>query len=75
MEVSSQLQTPAALPPSKEFLPNPLYMKMGGFQSRSGYCGEEKILFHLPGFEFRLLGGRVRNLFAIMSELSRILSN
>jgi hypothetical protein len=41
--VSSQLHPPAALPPGKE--PRyPLDRRLGGPQSRSGRCGEEKIL-------------------------------
>jgi hypothetical protein len=41
--VSGQLDAPAALPPGKE--PRyPLYRRLGGPQSQSGRCGEEKIL-------------------------------
>jgi hypothetical protein len=41
MEVSGQLQAPAALPPEKEPL-LPLDRRLGGPQSRSGRGGEEK---------------------------------
>jgi hypothetical protein len=37
MEVSGQLQAPAALPPGKELL---LDMRLDGPQSRTGHCGE-----------------------------------
>jgi hypothetical protein len=43
MEVSGQLHVPAALPPGK--VPRyPLDRRLGGPQSRSGRCGEEKNL-------------------------------
>jgi hypothetical protein len=43
MEVSGQLHAPAALPPGKE-APIPLDRTLGGPQSLSGRCGEEKTL-------------------------------
>jgi hypothetical protein len=43
MEVSGQLQAPAALPPVKE-PPIPLDRKLSGPQSRYGQCGEVQIL-------------------------------
>jgi hypothetical protein len=49
MEVSDQLHASAALPPEK--LPwYPLNRRLGGLQSRSGRCGEERNLA-LPGIE------------------------
>jgi hypothetical protein len=39
----------------------PLYRSLGGPQSRSRYCGEEKNLLPLPGIEHRLLGRRTRS--------------
>jgi hypothetical protein len=43
MEVSGQLDAPAALPPSKE--PRyPLDRSLGGPQSRAGYSGEDRNL-------------------------------
>jgi hypothetical protein len=50
MEVSGQLHAPAAFPPGKNPLV-PLYRRLGGPQSRSGRCGEEKNSQPLPGFE------------------------
>jgi hypothetical protein len=44
MEVSCQLQTPAALPPGKKPPQYPLDWKLGGPWSWSGHCGVEKIL-------------------------------
>jgi hypothetical protein len=44
MEVSGQLDAPAALPPGKS-PPYPLYRRLGGPQSRSGQHGEVKILY------------------------------
>jgi hypothetical protein len=49
MEVCDQLHAPVALPPRKEPL-YPLDMRLGGPQSRSGRCGEEKDL-SLSGIE------------------------
>jgi hypothetical protein len=43
-EVSGQLHAPAALSPVKEPPPYTLYRRLGGPQSRSGRCGEEKII-------------------------------
>jgi len=40
MEVSGQLNAPAALPPGKESLCYPLDRRLGGPQSRSGRDGE-----------------------------------
>jgi hypothetical protein len=48
-----------------------MYKRMGGPQSLSAYCGEEKNLFPLPEIESRLLVGPAHNLNAIPSELSR----
>jgi hypothetical protein len=45
---------------------------MGGLQSQTGRCGEEKILLHLPGIEPRFLGRLARNVVAIPTELSRV---
>jgi hypothetical protein len=47
MEVSGQLQAPAVLPPWKKFWYS-LDRRLGGPQSRSGRCGEEKNFEHLP---------------------------
>jgi hypothetical protein len=44
MEVSGQLNAPAALPPGKVPPRYPLDRRLGGPQSRSGRRGEEKIL-------------------------------
>jgi hypothetical protein len=44
MEVSGQLQAPVVLTPSDIVPRNPLDMRLGGLQSRSGHCGEEKKL-------------------------------
>jgi hypothetical protein len=41
--VSGQLRAPAALPPGKDPR-QPWDRRLGGPQSRSGHCGEEKIL-------------------------------
>jgi hypothetical protein len=41
MEVSDQLHAPAALSPTKESR-YPLDRRLGGPQSQSGRCGEEK---------------------------------
>jgi hypothetical protein len=50
MEVSGQFHAPAALSTGKE--PRyPLHWILGGPQSQSGPCGEEKNLFPLPGKE------------------------
>jgi hypothetical protein len=49
MEVSGPLHVPVALPPGKK--PRyPLERRLGGPQSRSGGCGEEKNLT-MPGIE------------------------
>jgi hypothetical protein len=71
MEMSGQLQTPAALPPTKkpgrrggdknlihtwtrytdyvipahQYHRYPLYMTIGGYQIKSGSCGEERKIF------------------------------
>jgi hypothetical protein len=42
MEVSGQLQAPAALLPWENRPRYPLDMRLGGPQSRSGRCGVEK---------------------------------
>jgi len=47
MEVSGQLDAPAALPPGKE-PPVPIGYWTGRPQSGSGSDGEEKILHHCP---------------------------
>jgi hypothetical protein len=53
VEVSGQLQAPAALRPGKG--PRyPFYRRLGGPQSRSGRYGEVKIFFTVPGFELPL---------------------
>lgn len=44
MEVSCQINAPAALPLEKE-LPHPWYMRLGGSQSRFRHCGEEKVSY------------------------------
>jgi hypothetical protein len=48
MEVSGQLHAPAALPPGEEPL---IPRRLGGPQSRSGRCGEEKNSHPLQGLE------------------------
>jgi hypothetical protein len=48
MEVSDQLHAPTALPPY------PLDRRLGGSQSRSERCGEEKNSQPPPGIEHRL---------------------
>jgi hypothetical protein len=56
MEVSGQIQVPAALSPGKQ---SPVPYVIGGSgwaQSRSELYGEEKNPLHLPGIETRFLG-------------------
>jgi hypothetical protein len=50
MEVGDQFHAPAALPPGKEPLV-PIDRRLGGPQSRSGRCGEEKNSEPLPRIE------------------------
>jgi hypothetical protein len=50
MEVSSQLHTPASLPPWKELLV-PIAKEVGGSHIWSGRCGAEKNILPLPGVE------------------------
>jgi hypothetical protein len=50
MEVSGQLQDPAALPPGKEPL-FPIGEGLGGSQNRSGRGGEEKNFQPQPGIK------------------------
>jgi hypothetical protein len=52
MEKSGQLHALAGLPPGKQY---PLYNRLGGSQSQSGRCGEEKNLLPLSNIEGRLL--------------------
>jgi hypothetical protein len=54
MEVSGQLHAPAGLPQGK----SPLHLldrRLGGPQSRSGRCGEEKNSKPLPGLEHPII--------------------
>jgi hypothetical protein len=62
MEVTGQLHVLSALPQGKE--PTVLDRRLGGFQSRYGRCGEEKI--------FAPVGNRTP-IIAIPTELSRLL--
>jgi hypothetical protein len=69
MEVSGQLHAPAALSPGGK---NPRYLldiRLGGPQSLSGRCGEEKNLA-LPGIE---AGPSSQSPVAIPTELSLLL--
>jgi hypothetical protein len=49
-----------------------LYRRLGGPQSRSGLCGEEKNVLSLPGIEPRLLSRPACSLVAIPTELARL---
>jgi hypothetical protein len=68
MEVSGQLHAPAALPPREWHL---LDMRLGGPQSRSGRCSEEKNSHPLPGLELPIIQPVAQSYTA---ELSRLLS-
>jgi hypothetical protein len=50
MDVSGQLHTPASLLPGKN-AQVPIHQKLGGLQSRSGHCEEEKIILYMPKTE------------------------
>jgi hypothetical protein len=69
MEVSGQFHAPAAFSSEKE-PPIPLGRRLGGPQSRSGSCGEEKNLLPLPGLES--LPSSMQSL-AIPKKLSQLL--
>jgi hypothetical protein len=60
MEMSGQLHVPAALLQAKTSR-YPLDRKLDGPQRRSGRCGEEKNLLHLPGIEPRCLSRQARS--------------
>jgi hypothetical protein len=47
-----------------------LYMRLGGHQSRSGRCGEEKYVLHMPGIEPRLVGLLAHSLVSISIHLA-----
>jgi len=52
MEVSGQLHSPPAISLGK--VPqDPLNSRLGGIQSHSGHCGEEKNLLPVLGIEHR----------------------
>jgi hypothetical protein len=72
MEVSGQIQVPAALSPGKQ--PTVPYV-MGGSglgQSRSERYGEKKNPLYLPGIETRFLGCSACSPDAIPIELSQL---
>jgi hypothetical protein len=69
MEVSGQLHASAALPPEKE----PLDRRLGGPQSRSERCGEEKNPHPPPEIKPSDPDRPARSLVAIPTELSRFL--
>jgi hypothetical protein len=64
MEVSGQVHAPAALP---QYL---LDRRLGGSQSQSGYCGEEKNLLSVLGIKPQFLGSPDHSLDAILTSLS-----
>jgi hypothetical protein len=49
-----------------------LYMRLGGHQSRSGRCGEETYVLHMPGIEPRLISIPAHSLIAISIQLSQL---
>jgi hypothetical protein len=51
MKVSDQLNAPATLPPEEELLRYLLDRRLGGHQSRSERCAEEKYLLAVPEIE------------------------
>jgi hypothetical protein len=66
-DLSGQFHAPAALSLGKE----PRYAlvrRLGGLQSRSGRCGEEKHLLALSGIEPGFLGRPGRGLLSIPTE-------
>jgi hypothetical protein len=72
MEVSGQLQVPAALSPKKNHW-YPLDRRFGGVQSRSGRGGEEKNSQPPPGIELLNPDRPARSLVTIPTKLSRLI--
>jgi len=57
----------AAILPAGEFHHRTLNRKLVGTQSRSGSCGEEKIILHVPRIEIQFLGHPAHSPASILS--------